>query len=940
MKENLFSTPQTIGRVNTCARRHDLNSARPVCRLLQAHGENKARGIWNSLCPLALSLLWLAGLASPVSAATLSVTPGACSNLYAGDLTFQITGLTNGETVLIQRYLDLNTNGVIDASEPLVQSFLLTDGQVTSIAGVRNGNIPGDNDMVVNGQITATVSFANSPEFTRLSGSQIFQLSSPNSRFTPVQQSISVTEAVYPHRVTGKVLNKATPLPHAEVALVIPTANNIEFISGTVADASGNYSINASNGAYLVLGFFPGYFGATASGPLVKVSGADVVTNMSLSPGSNTVSGFVTESPSGVGAPAMQLFLSSTNGEYSSIFTFPHGGISVKLPDNQWKFDSSDLGSMLAGLLRPQHKVKVTVAGTNVTGVTVPAYQETALIYGTVTDGLGNPLAGVQLTGGDTSNLYSSKAISDAAGNYFLAVVGATWIVTADSPVSGLPSGYTLQPASATLTDGQAAKLNLVVTPPTFLAGRATDSLGAAITNGIILGISASYMVSPATLAGDGSFVIPISAAGTWTVTLEAQSAASWNVVPPAIPFNVTSGISISNINYVAPVSTRTISGWVKTAAGVGVTNIIVFASATINGTNYGANLPTDKNGNYSLPVLPGVWSVGPDSQGLGVQGYATASSRTTDTSTTNQIVDFLVGTATTNTMVFRHDLGNVGEFGASMTPTVTYPVAIQNYRAIFHAFNETSPPLPDTVFFTGPAGSGLTNAPADPAFGAMRSGPDVYYSSPPVRNPAIALGGGWSVVFRTNANNFNMPNPQAVPRTVVPLPTLSLSNGVLDSLSWTYYDSSGNPIGGIPSFVQSSRIDLLNQTGNVFDTEVFPAATTFTYPSSSRYGWSSVGILRMGFYDNLNNQYFVDFRPGSPPVTGTLTGATYGPGHQFRFQLNGPTGTNFTVQYSTNLVSAFWNTLLVTNSLTSPITILDPNASGPYRFYRALLGP
>jgi len=27
-------------------------------------------------------------------------------------------------------------------------------------------------------------------------------------------------------------------------------------------------------------------------------------------------------------------------------------------------------------------------------------------------------------------------------------------------------------------------------------------------------------------------------------------------------------------------------------------------------------------------------------------------------------------------------------------------------------------------------------------------------------------------------------------------------------------------------------------------------------------------------------------------------------------------------------------------NSLTSPIMILDANASGPYRFYRALLGP
>jgi hypothetical protein len=60
---------------------------------------------------------------------------------------------------------------------------------------------------------------------------------------------------------------------------------------------------------------------------------------------------------------------------------------------------------------------------------------------------------------------------------------------------------------------------------------------------------------------------------------------------------------------------------------------------------------------------------VGPDAQGLVVQGYATAYSQTIDTSSTSQIVDFLVSTATSNTMVFRHDLGNVGQFGASLTP-------------------------------------------------------------------------------------------------------------------------------------------------------------------------------------------------------------------------------------------------------------------------------
>ncbi len=46
-----------------------------------------------------------------------------------GSVTLQISGLTAGDTVVVQKFLDLNTNGVIDASDYLVQQFNLTDGQ-------------------------------------------------------------------------------------------------------------------------------------------------------------------------------------------------------------------------------------------------------------------------------------------------------------------------------------------------------------------------------------------------------------------------------------------------------------------------------------------------------------------------------------------------------------------------------------------------------------------------------------------------------------------------------------------------------------------------------------------------------------------------------------------------------------------------------------------
>ena len=65
----------------------------------------------------------------PVVAFT--ITPTTVSNTYNGTITLQIVGLTNKETVVVQKFLDLNTNGVIDGGDWMVQQFTLQDGRPT-----------------------------------------------------------------------------------------------------------------------------------------------------------------------------------------------------------------------------------------------------------------------------------------------------------------------------------------------------------------------------------------------------------------------------------------------------------------------------------------------------------------------------------------------------------------------------------------------------------------------------------------------------------------------------------------------------------------------------------------------------------------------------------------------------------------------------------------
>src|SRR5258708_11351248 len=146
----------------------------------------------------------------------------------------------------------------------------------------------------------------------------------------------------------------------------------------------------------------------------------------------------------------------------------------------------------------------------------------------------------------------------------------------------------------------------------------------------ILIGLGHSGQNVNAQIGGDGSFDVPVSA-GSWTLSLESETASSRNLVAPQISFNVTDGLNVSNINYVAQISTRTISGSVKSGNNTGIVGLNVFAGTSINGTNYSSNATTDSGGNYSMLSLPGVWSVGPDQQGLTQRGYGSVTNQNAD---------------------------------------------------------------------------------------------------------------------------------------------------------------------------------------------------------------------------------------------------------------------------------------------------------------------
>lgn len=198
------------------------------------------------------------------------------------------------------------------------------------------------------------------------------------------------------------------------------------------------------------------------------------------------------------------------------------------------------------------------------------------------------------------------------------------------------------------------------------------------------------------------------------------------------------------------------------------------------------------------------------------------------------------------------------GGFGSGFTPAPSYPVTLTNYSAAFCALADATPPPTANVYFTGPPGSGLTNTPAWQSYGGRNW---MLYQSPPVYNPAAAPGGTWIVSYKGSNVTFNVPDPQAAARLIVPLPTVNVSGDVLQSVSWVYKNASnGATLSSPPAYMTTIQLQIEDVDGwRIYNSpELSPSTTNHTLTST--VNWSSVRMLYMAYSDTLDNSYVVMF--------------------------------------------------------------------------------
>ena len=585
-----------------------------------------------------LACVMLGLIVAPAARATVSlaVSPASITNDFSGKIHLSIQGLTNGQQVQIKRFYDVNGNGAIDAGQDFVfQSFKVTDGQQPFIGGVRNLNVPGDDDGVTNGQITTSFVYPGlSGPASALTGNSIFKVEDQNGNALATQV-FSVVQKVRAQGVRGQLISQSSGLPvtNSPVGLIDP--NGSKNATVLLSDANGYFSFYAPTGSFALISLNSGYVSDENAGSLTVPSGQFITNNLSLISGAYTIAGTLTDASNGKPGSAIFVTVESTNHLFGGTFSDTNGYYSLPVTASQWKVKLDEAALAQKGYVKLQNSVVVTITNASVTNANFALPKANALVYGTVRDSSSNVVSGIYMVADDDQNLYEAIGLTGTNGAYTLGVLAGNWNAGPDNNAliaAGYSSGSS---TNFSISAGQAVEADFILqSVSAHIRGVVQDNSGHPITN-------IQIVVQPYPLQGNGNnslypmtdssgnFDVGVSA-GTWNIALECVSAQNRGYVDVSgLNYTVTTGVDLNGLTLTFPQATATITGKVTDPVGNPVVGVTLDANQPIstNSSYFPGCVTTDNNGVYQILVLGGTWTVNVRTSDLNALGYDNISS-------------------------------------------------------------------------------------------------------------------------------------------------------------------------------------------------------------------------------------------------------------------------------------------------------------------------
>jgi hypothetical protein len=454
----------------------------------------------------------------------LTVSPTVVGNTYTGVITLNVTGLTNTEKVTIQRWIDGNANGVIDAGESMMDAFKITDGGAMVISGVTNLNVPFDSNSAT-GAITTTLNFAGSMAIENMTGHFVYAVTSPTGRFAPVTATFQVTNAALNQSVSGVVYSNGVPQPYAVVVVMDMAAQNP---TGSVqADGSGHYFLALPTGNYGFIASAPNCYFDQNTGPMATLTNGVSATNdlFLTGGGPNTISGNVYDAGNSNGIGGLLLLLQS-GSLFEIAFTDTNGNYSAAVSSAFWKIQPAKERMARRAYVLPEATFQVDATGGSVSNANIALPKGNALFYGRITDNLNNPFANVEVDSSTDNNSYSAKGYSDPNGYYAVVALGdptSFWNCNVNNGVGTPIGGYILNMfPSITNAPNQVNLQNFVALPAMdsiqghVQSNSGTNIVGVQLMANALIGGN-NYQTLDGTTDNSGNYSLAV-APGQWNV--------------------------------------------------------------------------------------------------------------------------------------------------------------------------------------------------------------------------------------------------------------------------------------------------------------------------------------------------------------------------------------------------------------------------------------
>jgi hypothetical protein len=477
----------------------------------------------NSLFPLCVAAVLMLG-AHPARGASFSVAPDTISSAYQGFVTLQSGALTNGETVLVEEFVDGNASGTIDGVDFLLQSFRVTDGQASVIGGATNINAPFDSNATT-GAITAQLNLG-SFQVNHLVGQYLFRLSSPTERFAAITNAFTITNAALGQSFTGNIKSSGTNVPFAGV--VVMAAPHGIGVGGALANSNGAFTVSLPPGVYQLLAFRSNFVADMSGAPLLTLSnGASINTNLFLTEATRSISGKIWDAANtNTTLPGILLTAESAGGQFAVGFSDANGNYTVRVTAAAWGLGADDSSLSVHGYVGNQNQVMADATAGDATGINVALTKATALFYGSLKDEFNNPVVGASFWSDDSTGNYQSYGWCDANGNYAVPATATNWWVGISSDDPLMANFVATSGTSTLLASNQAVRVDFFARHAThhitgFLKDTGDNPIGnvSLYSNADLGGTNygASYDTGP-----DGYFSLP-AVNGDWMVGVSCE---------------------------------------------------------------------------------------------------------------------------------------------------------------------------------------------------------------------------------------------------------------------------------------------------------------------------------------------------------------------------------------------------------------------------------